>query len=446
MRPLQVLKPFFILALIVTAFGYLLTLYVMPRSAASLREIVTKVRADVITRILEEGRFVELDRRLVFHYRAKGEGGTLEGVLLQDRREKDKVATYIAERGAVVTINEADYLVLEKGSMQRQSADARENGFVSFESYAFDLDDLNPANPKAVYRPRERGTIELLTIPADDERIRNQAGRVRAELHDRLSGPLFAFAAMAIAFAALGAPRTTRQGRRLVHFGRRRRHRRGPLGRFRRVHHGPVVDLRYRADVCPAAWCDGHRARLFLYAIRATAAQGRAGFDRGARKGMMFFDQSARRYFAMRFIKAVLIVFATVSALAYVLDLFELLRRGRGRHRDDDRNLDASCLASPAFRSEQVFPFGILFGAIAAFLGLSRRLELVIARSAGVSAWQFITPSLIVAFLLGLLGCRGTQSTRLDIEGQGRAARNAHLRQQERFGRSNGVLAAPAQR
>jgi lipopolysaccharide export system permease protein len=34
-------------------------------------------------------------------------------------------------------------------------------------------------------------------------------------------------------------------------------------------------------------------------------------------------------------------------------------------------------------------------------LALSRRLELVIARSVGISAWQFVAPALIVAFLFG---------------------------------------------
>src|SRR6185369_3457304 len=38
------------------------------------------------------------------------------------------------------------------------------------------------------------------------------------------------------------------------------------------------------------------------------------------------------------------------------------------------------------------------------YLNLSRRLELVVARSAGMSAWQFISPALVVAFLLGVIG------------------------------------------
>jgi lipopolysaccharide export system permease protein len=44
----------------------------------------------------------------------------------------------------------------------------------------------------------------------------------------------------------------------------------------------------------------------------------------------------------------------------------------------------------------------VLVGAMACYLALSRRNELVVARSAGMSAWQFVAPALIVAFLLGI--------------------------------------------
>ena len=46
-----------------------------------------------------------------------------------------------------------------------------------------------------------------------DEAARRLQGRFRAELLDRLTSPLYAFAAGLIGFAALGEARTTRQGR-----------------------------------------------------------------------------------------------------------------------------------------------------------------------------------------------------------------------------------------
>jgi lipopolysaccharide export system permease protein len=50
-----------------------------------------------------------------------------------------------------------------------------------------------------------------------------------------------------------------------------------------------------------------------------------------------------------------------------------------------------------------MMPFCILIGAMTCYLALSRRLELVVARAAGVSAWQFISPALGSAIVLGIL-------------------------------------------
>jgi lipopolysaccharide export system permease protein len=52
---------------------------------------------------------------------------------------------------------------------------------------------------------------------------------------------------------------------------------------------------------------------------------------------------------------------------------------------------------------EKMMPFCILIGAMTCYLALSRRLELVVARAAGVSAWQFIAPAVVSALALGIL-------------------------------------------
>ena len=107
-------------------------------------------------------------------------------------------------------------------------------------------------------------------------------------------------------------------------------------------------------------------------------------------------------YFARRFASAFLLVFLTVFALIYMIDFVELMRRA-----GDAVGAGAGLMAKLAlFRSpitaEQVIPFGFLFGAMATFIGLSRKLELVVARAAGISAWQFILPAVLVAFFAGI--------------------------------------------
>lgn len=117
----------------------------------------------------------------------------------------------------------------------------------------------------------------------------------------------------------------------------------------------------------------------------------------------MIIGPTLGRYFARHFLRAVLIVFGTVFALIYTLDLVELMRRA-----GDAEGASTSIMAMLAlFRTpavaEQVLPFAILFGAMATLLNLSRKLELVIARSAGISAWEFLQPVIIVALLTGVV-------------------------------------------
>jgi lipopolysaccharide export system permease protein len=107
------------------------------------------------------------------------------------------------------------------------------------------------------------------------------------------------------------------------------------------------------------------------------------------------------RYFGWRFLRSVVGTFFGVVALAAMVDYVELLRRS-----SDWPKATAWVLAEiSAFRipqiSERIMPFAVLVGAMSCYLTLSRRLELVVARAAGISAWQFIAPAVIVAFLFG---------------------------------------------
>jgi len=109
------------------------------------------------------------------------------------------------------------------------------------------------------------------------------------------------------------------------------------------------------------------------------------------------------RYFGLRFLGAVLGVFFGLFVMVALLDYIELMRRAA-----DAPNASALLVAKASFFrvpqvTERIMSFCVLIGAMACYLSLSRRLELVVARAAGMSAWQFIAPAVIIAFLLGVL-------------------------------------------
>lgn len=107
-------------------------------------------------------------------------------------------------------------------------------------------------------------------------------------------------------------------------------------------------------------------------------------------------------YFALRFITSILGLFLLAAVLIFIFDALELLRRASDQDGASLARIGAISLLRVPQLMEQVLPFAVLFGAIAAFLGLSRKLELVVARAAGVSVWQFTAPALIVGIGIGI--------------------------------------------
>src|SRR5215213_790499 len=117
----------------------------------------------------------------------------------------------------------------------------------------------------------------------------------------------------------------------------------------------------------------------------------------------MLIGWTLGRYLSTQFLRTILMVFGTVFALVYTLDFVELMRRaGDAEGATSTLMAQLALYRTPAV-AEQIFPFAVLFGSMAALLQLSRRLELVVARAAGLSAWQFLQPGMLVALTIGAL-------------------------------------------
>ena len=211
--PLRLLRPFATLTLMVTIMVGVISLYAMPWSFRELRDLIVKVRADFLTNVVRPGTFTTLDQGFVFHYRERGNDGSLRGILMEDRRDPTHLSSYVADSGSTwQSDDENSYLVLNDGTVQRHQPDSHDGAMVVFKRYAIDLAQFGSADGGAPLRPREQSTRELMHPNFNDASVRFQEGRYRAELHDRFSGPLYALAFGMIAFAALAVPRTTRSG------------------------------------------------------------------------------------------------------------------------------------------------------------------------------------------------------------------------------------------
>lgn len=109
------------------------------------------------------------------------------------------------------------------------------------------------------------------------------------------------------------------------------------------------------------------------------------------------------RYLTLRFLGTIALVFVTIFGMVYIVDFVEMLRRASNKP-----GITASFIAFLSFLrtpsvAEQILPFCVLFGTMIAFIELTRKLELVVARAAGISVWQFLLPPVMLALAIGVL-------------------------------------------
>ncbi len=217
--PWRLLRPFLAAALVVSILVSVIAAWGSPRSLRALRQWAAQVRADILTNIVQPGRFTTVSGNLTFHIADRKPNGLLLGIFVDDRRDPREHATYLAEQGEIVRNDNGSFLVFEGGSIQRLEAGQRDPRIVTFDHYAFDLSKFTGGPQSIVYTAREKYLWELMWPRADDAVYVAQPEQYRSELNDRLATPLYPLAFIIIAYSFLGPPQTTRQSRALAGLG-----------------------------------------------------------------------------------------------------------------------------------------------------------------------------------------------------------------------------------
>jgi lipopolysaccharide export system permease protein len=214
--PWRLLRPLLAAGFLVSLLVAFIAIYLSPLSLRVLRDRLTEIRADILTNIVQPGRFIPIGSGLTFHIAGRRPGGLLLGIFIDDRRDPKEHATYLAEQGEVVKNSSGTFLVLEGGSVQRFLAGERDPRIVTFQNYAFDLSKFSSGPHVANYGAREKPAWELLTY-APKEPL--EGAQYRAEFHDRITSLLYPLVFAVVAYMFLGPPQTTRQNRTFAFVG-----------------------------------------------------------------------------------------------------------------------------------------------------------------------------------------------------------------------------------
>ena len=155
MRPWGLLQPFIAVTILASMMLMTISAYVAPESLRMLRRWITEVRADLVSNIVQPGRFIAIEQGLAFYIRERRPNGLLVGLLMDDRRDPAQRVTIIAERGEMVKNENGSFLLLQNGSIQRHEAKQRDPNIVVFDRYAFDLSQFSGGTSgRQVFRAR----------------------------------------------------------------------------------------------------------------------------------------------------------------------------------------------------------------------------------------------------------------------------------------------------
>jgi len=133
-------------------------------------------------------------------------------------------------------------------------------------------------------------------------------------------------------------------------------------------------------------------------------------------------------YIARAFSFSVLVMLAGLSGLVGLFDFIELLRRSATKPEATFGIVSTIAALRLPWISMQILPFAVLLGGIMAFWKLTRSSELVVARAAGVSAWQFLTAPVLCAIAMGAFATMGVSPLSAVMRARAEVMDNTYLR------------------
>lgn len=195
-------RPALILGSAATVLGLVLTLWIIPGSVQSGRELQWGIRNDLTSVLLQEGAFNKFGDGLTIYVRSRNPEGELLGILVHDKRNPAKPVTLMAERGALVFTETGPRVLMLNGNRQQLPHDTGQLSLLYFDSYTVDLASATGQSQTRNRDARERSVGELLTADKADYSPSDYR-RAKVELHQRLTSPFYNLGFTVVALAIL---------------------------------------------------------------------------------------------------------------------------------------------------------------------------------------------------------------------------------------------------
>jgi lipopolysaccharide export system permease protein len=180
----------------------LLDLWLVPASFTQFRQFQFEIRNRLAAFLLQEGVFNTVSDNMTIYVRTRDADGTMRGIMIEDGRQPNNHATILAQSGRLVGGDSAPRVLLINGS--RQELD-RQSGRLNVLTFAENTIDLTQANTNSDQRSRDVGELsveELLSSETPAQLSIGNQGKLKVEIHRRLTAPLTAVSFVMIALYA----------------------------------------------------------------------------------------------------------------------------------------------------------------------------------------------------------------------------------------------------
>jgi lipopolysaccharide export system permease protein len=189
------------LAAIVAGVMLVTNVLIQPWAQREARDQAFEIRTDLAALLVEEGRFVQGPNGLTVYVQEIEQNGLLKNLFIYIE-DGDEVTTWDASEARFGRLDGQPVLTMQSGSWQQYSS-AGVLQQLSFDGYVFPLGQYVTDTETVRYKPSDLYLGQLFSPSAQLVETAGSRGELLAEAHSRLSSPLYALAAMAMALTAI---------------------------------------------------------------------------------------------------------------------------------------------------------------------------------------------------------------------------------------------------
>lgn len=193
-------------AIRIAAICALLTLLIaavgQPWAQRQARAEAFAIRTDLAALLVEEGRFVQGPDGLTVYVQQIEQSGLLKNLFIYLPGGDGEAVTWDAAEARFERVDGLPVVTMLNGSTTRYSSRGVLT-YGSFDRNVFDLSPYTDVTEEIRYKPSDLYLPQLLNPSPQDLARVGSAGELAAEAHSRLSAPLYALVAMAMALTAI---------------------------------------------------------------------------------------------------------------------------------------------------------------------------------------------------------------------------------------------------